>query len=179
MKDENEKAGGRLKLVYSRGRDAISRANFVSSEAGPQASLFPLPKPGMVVFADFEALNEQGFIDLLFCAQPAYIFDMRVVPRFDLGSLNRRSAFGLFEKVGAVYVDATAPLMSRNEPGEVLRKIETVFRSANVDMQRPMIFLFEVGRMKATASEAEILSLLSASGKDVSEVLAVPSFQDR
>ena len=163
----------RLQLAHSRKPNRISRSLFVSGDAGPQGSLFAQPKPGMIVFVRFPAIDDAGFVNVITSAQPAYIFEMRLAPRFDIGTLSRRVAFDLFEKAHATYVDATAALMSGNEHNEALQKISDILQSGKVDMQRPIVFLLGSAASSA-ASDSEILSLLAAAGKEALEVLFVP-----
>ena len=164
----------RLKLVHSRKPDPISSSAFVSAQVGPQASLFAHPKPGMIVFVQFQHINDVQFVNVITSAQPAYVFDMRLAPRFDFGTLNRRAVFDLFDKFHTTYVDATAPLMSSNEPNVALRRLSDLLKSSRVDLERPIVFLLG-NTSSSAASDSEILSMLSAAGKDALEVLVVPA----
>ena len=42
-----------------------------------------------------------SFVSLLENARPSFVIDIRIVPRFDVGRLNRERAFGLFEMTEA------------------------------------------------------------------------------
>jgi hypothetical protein len=162
-----------LRLVHSRRRERVCPSAFLSEDAAAQISLFPQPKPGMVVFVHFSEIEDIEFIDVMNSAQPAHVFDMRLVPRFDTGILNRSRAFELFEKLHASYFDATAPLMTGADREAALRRLTDLLRSGRVDMRRPMVFLL-ASRERSIASDSDILSLLADAGKKAEEVLSYP-----
>lgn len=164
----------RLRLVYSRReKTSISPSLFLSPDTGVQASLFAQPKPGMIVFVQFSDIEDTDFVEVMTSAKPSYVFDLRLVPHFDVGILNRSVVFELFDRMHITYVDTTAPLMSGNERNEVLNRLADVLRH-RVDMKRPLVFLLGTSKNSA-ASDLEILELLSAAGKDASEVLTIPA----
>ncbi len=152
----------------------VPLSTFSLHDVGPQASLFAEPKPGMIVFVQFQAINDAEFVNVITNAQPSHVFDIRLAPRFDIGILNRGAVFDLFDKVHTTYIDVTAPLMSNNEPEKFLERLSELLRSGRVDMKRPIVFLLGNSSGSA-ASDSEILSLLSAAGKDAQEVLVVPA----
>jgi hypothetical protein len=59
----------------------------------------------MLVFVFFPLVSEREFRGAIEQMKPASIVDLRPAPRFDLGRLDRREALGIFEKIGARYVD--------------------------------------------------------------------------
>src|SRR5437879_5754389 len=73
-----------------------------------QSTLFAADQPELLIFLDFEHANEADFLTVLTVARPRYVFDLRLVPRFDLGSLNRRLVFSLFSQSGIRYIDLCA-----------------------------------------------------------------------
>ena len=127
----------------------------------------------MVVFVQFSDLEDTDFVDVVNNARPAYVIDLRLVPRFDTGSLNRRLAFELFEKVQATYIDATAPLMGGAHRDVALQRLTDLLRSGKVDMLRPIVFLLATEE-STIASDSDILSLLSDAGRKAAEVLSFP-----
>ena len=91
----------RLTLVPGRKRISLDRDAFRPVEPGPQATLFPEVRPGVVIFVCFPNVEEREFVSLLENARPSFVIDIRIVPRFDVGRLNRERAFGLFEMTEA------------------------------------------------------------------------------
>ena len=160
----------RLQVVYSRQRPRVDASRFQTE--GPQGSLFPRLKPGVVVFVQFSTVGDEEFADALRLAKPCYVFDLRIAPRFDLGNLNRRTAFAIFEEVKATYVDATTPLMMGEQRETAIQRLNDVLVKA--DLRRPVFFLF--GSEKGSiASEKEVLNLLASAGKPASDLVLVPA----
>jgi hypothetical protein len=168
--------GPKLKLVYSRTRIPVTPSMFRCDNAGIQASLFAEPKSGLIVFVWFSQIYDTEFIDVIQHAQPSFIIDLRLAPRFDVGSLNREFVFELFAKVRTTYVDATTAVMMGKPHVDVMKDLSEVLSSSKIDLNRPIVFL--LGTPKSSlASDAEILSLLSEVGKQASEVVTVPAYQ--
>lgn len=174
MTNDTSTSAARLKLIHSRDRNMAPSSMFLLPDAGPQASLFAEPKAGMIVFVQFQAINDAEFINVITNAQPSYVFDVRFAPRFDIGTLNRSAVFDLFDRVHTTYIDVTAPLMSTNEREKFLERLSELLSSGRVDLKRPIVFLLG-NNSGSAASDEEILSLLSAAGKDAQEVLIIPA----
>src|ERR1700727_3228316 len=87
----------KLTLIPGRRRAPVPRDAFSPIEQAPQSSLFPESRPGVVVFVCFPDVEEGEFVDLLESAKPSFVIDLRIVPRFDIGRLNRDRAFDMFE----------------------------------------------------------------------------------
>lgn len=64
-----------------------------------------LEDTAVIVLAHITNVSEQAFLWLLQEAKPDTIVDLRTIPRFDFGRLNRKAAFRLFEEMAARYVD--------------------------------------------------------------------------
>ncbi|MDX1982045.1 MAG: hypothetical protein SFV51_17365 [Bryobacteraceae bacterium] len=111
------------------------------------------------------------FIEAIRVAQPSRIFDLRFAPRFDLGSLNRNSAFALFDEVKATYIDAAAHFMLGNPRQTAVDQLRDELATA--DPHRPVLFLFGSAKTSLLA-EGEILNLLSEVGKPTSDLVLVP-----
>ena len=162
----------RLQVVHSRMKGRIAASRFRSEEAGPQAALFPGSKPGVVVFVQFSNVGDDEFIDVLRLAQPSFVFDLRIAPRFDLGNLNRQTAFALFAEVKATYIDATTPLMMGEQRESVIQRLREAL--AKVDLRRPLFFLF--GSDKGSiASNSEVLNILASAGKPAADLVMLPA----
>lgn len=170
MNQEHESR--RLRIVYSRSQPKIDASRFGLEDPGPQVSLFPRTKPGVVVFVQFSRVGDEAFVELLRLAQPSFVFDLRIVPRFDLGHLNRRMAFALFEEIRATYVDAATPLMMGEQRENAVQRLKDTV--AKVDPCRPLVFLF--GSDKGSiASDDEVLNILASVGKPASDLVVVPA----
>jgi hypothetical protein len=50
-------------------------------------------------------MSDKGFEAILSRVQPSWVFDLRPVPYFDIGRLNRKRAFDLFSSLRASYRD--------------------------------------------------------------------------
>jgi hypothetical protein len=136
-----------------------------------QASLFG--DRWLVVFVCVPDLPDGVFTELMRYSEPSFVFDLRLAPRFDLGSLNRERAFELFDRVHATYVDATVPLMAGGDRERAIEMLIRRFPTAGADSRRPIMFL--LGRADSSlASPAEILSLLNEADRDL-EVVSLPA----
>jgi hypothetical protein len=64
----------------------------------------------LIVLANVTNVPEQDFLRLLTLVSPDTIVDLRVIPRFDFGRLNRKLAFRLFADIPAQYHDLPCDL---------------------------------------------------------------------
>lgn len=71
-------------------------------------NLFATKDPNILAFLDFSSIDEAEFLSLLISAEPKFVLDVRQVPRFDVGNLNRKLVFSIFKKAGAKYIDLGA-----------------------------------------------------------------------
>jgi len=83
-----------------------------------QSTLFAHSNPALAVFIDFDRVTESEFQTILNAARPKFLFDLRYVPRFNLGSLNRRSAFALFTAAGTKYIDLSSQIDELSRSGK-------------------------------------------------------------
>jgi hypothetical protein len=95
---------------------------------GWQSTLFAADHPSLLVIAELESLDSLSFVTLLKTARPTSIFDIRRVPRFDLGHLNRRLAFELFRESKVEYLDLSGKLGTNGaaDPSTVSDQIKQV-----------------------------------------------------
>lgn len=75
-----------------------------------QTSLFARSLPNLLAFVVVDAVIESDFLSLMLTVKPKFILDIRVVPRFDIGTLNRKLVFSIFEQIGARYFDVAGKL---------------------------------------------------------------------
>jgi hypothetical protein len=78
-----------------------------------KTTLFANENPALILFISFQQIDENEFTTILTGARPKSLFDLRRVPRFDLGTLNRRQAFSLFSELGIQYVDLSRLLNAK------------------------------------------------------------------
>jgi hypothetical protein len=101
---------------------------------GLQGALFPFPDSRSLVFTRFSDVSQSQFISLLSSLRPAFIVDLRKVPRFDVGRMNRQIAFEHFTKNDCVYVDLSIIDESSH------RKLKSIRRRMETH-PRPILFL--------------------------------------
>lgn len=83
----------------------------VNTESSPalggwqQGALLAYHQEALLILVDFDAVTEADFLQLVLNARPQFVIDLRVAPRFDVGLLNRRNVFALFEQISAKYID--------------------------------------------------------------------------
>lgn len=91
-----------LRLVHDRpdsnGPDSLTRYEPV------QASLLA-DSVSTVFVCTTEELDERGFVELFTSLHATLALDLRMTPRFDFGTLNRRRALALFEGLSIRYLD--------------------------------------------------------------------------
>jgi hypothetical protein len=61
-------------------------------------------------FVDMSRVSDAAFETILSRVQPSFVFDLRPVPYFDIGRLNRRRVFDLFRTLRASYRDVAGAL---------------------------------------------------------------------
>ena len=165
----------RFTVIPGRRRVSLGAETFQPIEQGTQAFLFPDTRPGVVVFVCFPDVEEREFVDLLESARPGFVIDLRIVPRFDVGRLNRDRAFDLFETLGSRYVDLTGMFLSGASKEDVMKSFSELLSSNSFNLFRPVIFLLSRPET-SVATDAEVLNALEASGKRAQEVSQVPTF---
>jgi hypothetical protein len=160
----------RLRVVSSKRRTALSAEMFRPAER--QSTLFDDQSSWMIVFVCVPDLPEGAFGDLMRLSEPSFVFDLRLAPRFDLGSLNRVRAFELFDRFHATYVDTTTPLMKGAKREEVIEKLIRRLPTSGIEARRPIVFLH--GRSESSlATPTEILNILGQSARRL-EIINVP-----
>jgi TIR domain len=101
-----------LRLVDSTSApEPITHETF--ARADWKSTLFVNENPALILFVSFQEIDENDFTTILTGARPKSLYDLRRVPRFDLGTLNRRQAFSLFSELGIQYVDLSRQLNTR------------------------------------------------------------------
>ena len=163
-------------VIPGRRRIAIDSNCFTAEQLGPQTMLFPEARSGIVVFVCFPDVEEREFVSLLECAKPSFVIDLRIVPRFDVGRLNRDRAFDIFDAIGTQYIDLTSILVIGSSTKDTVVRFRDFMATTNFDLSRPVVFLLS-RRETSVATDSEILDALAASGKQATEVMQVPLYK--
>lgn len=144
-----------------------------------QQTLFATPLPNLLLFVHFETISESDFLAAMVNARPKYVIDLRVAPRFDLGTLNRRLVFSVFHQVGAQYYDLLGKLGIRSTSDAALnpallvgRLRQTVFRDSE-RIEGPIAFLVS-DRQADVAYEASMAQNMDGLSEIGWELLRVP-----
>lgn len=153
--------------------DPVSPQTFV--RPAWQTTFFANENPSLLLFLNFEQMAESDFDAALAGARPKYLFDLRRVPRFDLGNLNRKKAFQRFSNARIQYLDFSGLLKFEgahgSDPKLVARLIADSSNQALVT--GPLGFLVDAFQFE----EAYITKLIEAlpSRKEASwDILRLP-----
>lgn len=164
-------------------RKQIGEAEFKISQ--DQRTLFASENPALLIFVEFDAATEAEFVSLIVSARPKVVFDLRLAPRFDVGAMNRKLVFALFQDAGARYYDVSGALGvkqardARLNPallGDSLR----AFAEKKSPVLGPMLILVDPPQfapefVDGLASELDGLSKSGWSTMRVPEVVRLPS----
>lgn len=165
----------RLRLVKPPERRPVKEADFtaIAGEAA-QATLFPAPRPGIVLFVYMSDATETEFRDALSLARPRLVVELRRTPWLDIGRMDRRQVFECFDRVHAQYIDLAWQECSPS-PESVRDRIDTLLRDRPADGEGPLMFLFG-SRSTVEDLPGHIVAVLSAARRKTPEVHEVPSF---
>jgi len=114
-----------------------------------QNTLFAMEHASLLVFVNFESATEADFLTMLTDGRPRYVFDLRLVPRFDIGSLNRRLVFSVFAQSSTQYSDLSGRPASKGDRGSQLDpkvlgdQILKTMRVLRSSLQGPIAFLVD------------------------------------
>lgn len=77
----------------------------------------PMDDRLLLGFVDTSRVSELAFVTIMSRLRPAWVFDLRPVPYFNIGRLNRKRAFELFRSSSASYRDVAGSLrmVERND----------------------------------------------------------------
>jgi hypothetical protein len=127
-----------IKLVESSGP--------IDKVGGAQGTLFHMPSDRLLVFLDISSISDSMFVNIL-KEGVLRVFDLRVAPRFDIGTLNRSRVFDLFNQYHIDYFDIPGVLsvLSRYDvrlnPEEIAPFVLSKIRDYKVP--GPNLFLLE------------------------------------
>ncbi len=131
-----------------------------------QMDLFPADAPTRMVIADLSLIDEAEMLSLLCDPPPRWLIDLRPVPRFDFGRLNRARVFRIFEQNNIRYQDICGRLdiYSRQDAsfgsGRVAAEIARVLVDARADSDPGTVMVLvdtgEMAKAMAVALPAQI-----------------------
>jgi hypothetical protein len=135
---------GNMETQAAHGLKVISTSTSVKDhqEGSPttaaQQSLFPLRSSRTAIFMSLPEVDHYEFVSLLKSTAPAIVVELRKIPRFDFGPLNRGSIFDLFREQGDIYLD----LGQSQESDQHLfaSRIEEKLQ-VHIKQHRPIVFL--------------------------------------
>jgi hypothetical protein len=145
-----------------------------------ERTLFASSDPNIIVFLDFASIEEAEFLSLLVSASPKHIIDLRAVPRFDTGNLNRKLVFSVFKNAGSVYHDLGA-IIGAARMREIVGMplllakavLESVFHSGE-PLVGPAVLLIDTRQASSEFIDA-FASTLDAVNPQGWQILRVPS----
>jgi len=128
-----------------------------------------------LIFVCFPDVTESDFRVVIEQSTPGLIFELRPVPRFDIGKLNRQSAFQLFRTHGTRYVELTPADGRHRSWDEVLQSLRQVGTSLDLE-SRPVMFLVNLGDL-TEAHVRGITRALPRPDRQPWRVCEVPQFR--
>ena len=135
-----------LRLISS--REAPSHA------AGPsqppryvQAPLFAGRPDRTLVFLELDGAGSEDLVSVLRDLKPRLVIDLRDVPRFDIGHLNRKAVFGLFTETDTKYFDLSPATGIPGAPLQDVKRLADVVKATlaqeNEEPMGPLVFLID------------------------------------
>lgn len=118
---------------------------------------FPYPESSAVLFVHLDTIEKDEFQQILGAYTPRWIIDVRTVPRLDTIATSRLSAFSLFEKSKAYYVDLFGRLgiksyrVAESNPAFWSSAVFDLLK--NSDRKGPYLFLFDDEQLLQAADE--------------------------
>ena len=118
-------------------------------ERPKQRALFAVPKTNTLFLVDMSAVSDHEFLSMMRDVGPRHVLDCRVIPRFDIGRLNRKAAFRLFAERMAEYHDVFGLLgieskrSAQLSSGEVAAFIAKLLSIGDGRLKGPLMVLLE------------------------------------
>jgi hypothetical protein len=127
-----------ISLVRSPKRRAIEREDFLQPLL--QGALFPISKRNLAVVVRFPDVTDEEFRLVLDFARPRLVVDLRSVPTFAIGRLNRRFVFDSLKKAEALYLEVDVSADGGEWPG-IAQKSTALVIEAWQNQNGPLVFL--------------------------------------
>lgn len=138
-----------LRLIISSG-DKHKKQRFDFEQTESQLTLFPLPKTSLIIFLSFSETEENEFLTILNNTRPTMAIDLRPMPRFDIGRLNRKEIFHVFRKLNTKYYDLSGLIGAvdkrdaRLNPALVSEKLRDVIFKNEDNVAGPVMFIIDL-----------------------------------
>ncbi len=142
-----------------------------------QGTLFPDSAYALVCIVHMPALSDDSFLSALEEIHPAFVFDLRTVPSFNMGRLNRHHAFEVFEGLGSRYIDvpglvgAVSRVDTKMKASAMSEAIASAVRQSASGPCRVMALLDDFEAVSEAASE--LPRVLPERGKDPWQVQVI------
>lgn len=165
----DREAPSHLRLVLTRAEDNCDNTTKAARKREKQLA-FPYPETSTVFLVYVETIGRDEFARILGDSVPRWIIDVRAVPRLDTIAASRLSAFNLFEKTAATYVDLFGRLgiksyrSAESNPAFWSSAVFNLLR--NSDRKGPYLFLFDNEQLMKTADDVLREAMLPIVGKD-------------
>lgn len=146
MKDLKKLAHLKLVKPFCDEQPRESRNDFSGQT---QSELFPMGKPSLLIFVDTSDISSDIFVQLLKEARPTLVLDVRPIPRFDIGKLNRKLAFELFRENEIEYMDVAgltgvqSRWDARLNPSFLAQSINKSLKAQRAALEGPIAVLFD------------------------------------
>jgi hypothetical protein len=177
MKTESLK--GKFQLIRSPQRISLDKQDFLGP--GVQEQLFPVPKDSLIVFLEFSRISDDEFTTVLDWVRPSAVLELRRVPRFDVGQLNRKEAFKSFKAVETTYFDLTAQLdTDETSERDMVHLIESFLKRFGDRIDGPFMVLINNSATEETGEQENVISQIvhtfASFSKRPWESVTVPRF---
>jgi hypothetical protein len=160
-----------FKLIAGTGRNEMQQTAPAMTDS-VQQSLLPLRSHRCLIFVSLPDVDHRDFVSLLESAGPAVVVELRRIPRFDIGPLNRQSIFDLFRQQGDVYLDfGTGEFEGSSNEDHLPLKVQKTLQHY-VEQKRPFMFLTSTAQEPPSFSKS-ILKWLQKSNEPW-EIYEVP-----
>lgn len=165
----------RFHVISGLRRADVTAETFLTSNT--QSTLFPTPRPGLVIFVFFPEVTEEEFRITLEIAKPGIVVELRNTPRFDIGKLNRQLVFQYFDSGRSTYLDLTSQRIGQANWPQLLEDLKRMFNKNHIHFDKPIMFLLSTHNSPPEFSD-RIIDVVAAIKKSPPEVLNVPRFVD-
>lgn len=136
----------------------VTRATFEA--AVDQRSLFVHESPSLLIFAKVDGLSQDEFYRLIVKSKPKLVLDLRVAPRFDIGTMSRKAVFALFDSIGSRYVDVSGILEikqardARLNPSFLGQQLKEIVFKGKTSATGPLLLLSDAAQTDQTYVDA-------------------------
>jgi len=135
-----EELNRKFQLIRRPQKRALEQQNFLDSPV--QGQLFPVPKDHLIVFLEFPRISDEEFTTVLQWVKPSAVLELRRVPRFDVGQLNRKAAFRFFREAQATYFDLAANVtVEYFTPNDAIDLVDGFLKRSAERIEGPVVVL--------------------------------------